>query len=169
MATANSSRIVPGSPAQFQIVSPMLRPDVGSNSGQTADKTGLATPKTSDRIIESKTESEVAEMIAATTGSKNPANLDLLDLNSLKEKLFWRPVKFTKNRDYPKVVPNGFYFKQDSGGFALKRQESGKWYGHFTRKTVKELEGKYAKKKPRTRTSGSQGTAQRINRGGSYR
>jgi hypothetical protein len=89
----------------------------------------------------------------------------LLELNALKETLLWRPLKFNRNPDYPKVVPNGFYFKQDSGGFALKRQDTGRWYGHFTRKTVKELEKTYGKKKTRTRSGGSQGVAQ----GGSRR
>jgi hypothetical protein len=166
VATANSSGIVPGSSAHIPVVSPRQGTEIGSKSGQPGEETRPATPETSDQS-RSRTESEGAETNQVTTGSKNPATVDLLQLNSLKEGFFlWRPVKFIKNADYPKVVPEGFYFKQDSGGFALKKQATGKWYGHFTKKTVKELERKYAKKKPRTKNGGSTGIAQGGDRGG---
>ena len=164
-ATANSSGIVPGPPAHIPAISPTLRTENWSKSGQTEDERRPATPKIADQSG-SKTESEGAETNQVTTGSKNLANVDLLQLNALKEGFLWRPVKFVKNVDYPKVVPEGFYFKQDSGGFALKKQSTGKWYGHFTKKAVKELERKYAKKKPRTKTGGSTGIAQGGDRGG---
>jgi hypothetical protein len=163
-ATANSSGIVPGSPAQIRVVSPTLRTETGSKSGRTEEETRPATPETSDQSG-SWTESEGAETDQVTTGSKNLATIDLLELSSLKESFLWRPVKFVKNEAYPKVVPEGFYFKQDSGGFALKKQSTGKWYGHFTKKTVKELERKYAQKKPRTKTGGSTGLAPGGDRG----
>lgn len=165
MATAHSE-IVPGSPAHIPGVSPTLRAESRSKSGQTADETRPATPATSYQIIGSKAESKDAGTNPVTTGSKNLATLDLLELNALKETFLWRPVKFIKNVAYPKVVPEGFYFKQDSGGFALKKQATGKWYGHFTKKTVQELERKYAKKKPRTKNGGSTGIAQGGDRSG---
>jgi len=168
MATANSIGIVPGSPAHIPAVSPTLGTEFGSKSGQPGQETGFATPKTSDHG-ESKPESEYAEITGVTTGSKNAANIDLLQLNPLKENFLWRPVKFIKNVDYPKVVPDGFYFKQDSGGFALKKQESGKWYGHFTKPTVKELEKKYGQKKPRTKNVGSTRIISKGDRGDSDR
>jgi hypothetical protein len=124
-----------------------------------------ATPDIDDQSG-SRTGSDGAEINQGTTGSKNPATIDLIQLNALKEGFLWRPVKFVKNVDYPKVVPEGFYFKQDSGGFALKKQSTGKWYGHFTKKTVKALERKYGQKKPRTKTGGSTGIAQGGDRGG---
>lgn len=163
MAPANSSGIVPGSPAQIQAVSPTLRTGIGSKSGQTGEETSPATPEVSDRT-ESKAESEYAGTNPpVTTGSNKLANLDLLELNALEESFLWRPLKFRRNPHYPAVVPDGFYFKEDSGGFALKKQDTGKWYGHFTKRTVKELERKYARKKPkkkqRTGTSGSEGIA----------
>jgi hypothetical protein len=117
----------------------------------------------------SKPESENAEIDEVTTGSKNSANIDLLQLNPVNENFLWRPVKFIKNAAYPKVVPDGFYFKQDSGGFALKKQDSGKWYGHFTKKTVRELEKKYATKKPRTKNVGSAGAISKGDRGSADR
>jgi len=164
-ATANSSGIVPGSPARIPAISPMLSSEIESKSDQTAEETRLASPETAHQSG-SKTEGEDAETNQVTTGSKNSAAVDLLQLNALKDGFLWRPVKFVKNVDYPKVVPEGFYFKQDSGGFALKKQSTGKWYGHFTKKTVKELERKYAKKKPRTKTGGSTGIAPGGDRGG---
>jgi hypothetical protein len=156
---------VPGSSAHIPVVSPRQGTEIWNKSGQTGEEDRPATPETSDQSG-SKTESEGAETNQVTTGSKNLANVDLLLLNALKEGFLWRPVKFVKNVDYPKVVPEGFYFKQDSGGFALKKQSTGKWYGHFTKKTVKELERKYGPKKPRTKTSGSTGIAQGGDRGG---
>jgi hypothetical protein len=165
MATANSSGIVPGSSAHIPVVSPSQGTEIGSKSGQKGEAPRVATPETSDQSW-SRTGSEGAETNQVTTGSKNLATIDLLQLNSLKEGFLWRPVKFVKNVDYPKVVPEGFYFKQDSGGFALKKQSTGKWYGHFTKKTVKELERKYGQKKPRTKTGGSAGIAQGGDRGG---
>jgi hypothetical protein len=160
---------VPGPPAHIPIVSPKQGTEIGSKPSQTGEETRPATPETSDHSVGSKTGSQDVERDAVTTGSKNPANIDLLDLNALKEILFWRPVKFNRNLDYPKVVPDGFYFKQDSGGFALKKQDTGRWYGHFTRRTVKELEKTYGKKNPRTRRGGSQGTAQGGSRRGADR
>jgi hypothetical protein len=168
VATASSAGIVPGSPAHIPVASPTLETESRSKSVQTEDETRPATPATSDRIG-SKAESEYAGTNAVTTGSKNLSTIDLLELNALKETLLWRPLKFNRNPDYPKVAPDGFYFKQDSGGFALKRQDTGKWYGHFTRKTVKELEKTYGKKKPRARSDGSQRTAQGVNRSGANR
>jgi hypothetical protein len=168
VATANSSGIVPGSSAHIPVVSPRRGTEIGSKSGQTGEESRPATPETSDQGG-SRTDSEDAETNQVTTGSKNLATIDLLELSSLKESFLWRPVKFVKNEAYPKVVPEGFYFKQDSGGFALKNQSTGKWYGHFTKKTVKELERKYAKKKPRTKNGGSTGIAGTGDRGGSDR
>jgi hypothetical protein len=165
VATANSSGIVPGSSAHIPVVSPRQGTEIGSKSGQKGEAPSAVTPETYDQSG-SGTESESAETNQVTTGSKNLATIDLLQLNALKEGFLWRPVKFVKNVDYPKVVPEGFYFKQDSGGFALKKQATGKWYGHFTKKTVKELERKYGQKKPRTKTGGSTGIAPGGDRGG---
>jgi hypothetical protein len=162
VATANSYGIVPGPPAHIPAISPTLRTESWSKSGQPADETRPVTPATS-KIIGSKAESEYAGTTPVTTGSTNLTTLDLLDLNSLEETLLWRPLKFRRNPDYPTVVPDGFYFKEDSGGFALKKQDTGKWYGHFTKKTVKELERKYARKTPKkksgARSSGSERTS----------
>src|SRR5215831_2836362 len=61
---------------------------------------------------------------AVGTGSTVPTTVDLFGLGSVKQGLVWRPVKFTRNPDYPKVVAEGCHFKRDSAGFALRRKTS---------------------------------------------
>ena len=85
------------------------------------------------------------------TGSTIPASVDLFELNSLNENRIWRPVKFTRNPDYPKVILDGCDFKQDSGGFALRQKQPSKYLGHYRRDTIAELEKRYGAKKPRKR------------------
>ena len=85
------------------------------------------------------------------TGTTIPASVDLFGLGSVKKNRFWRPVKFTRNPDYPKVILDGCKFKQDSGGFALFQRHPAKYLGHYRRDTITELEKEYGAKKPRKR------------------
>jgi len=85
------------------------------------------------------------------TGSTAPTSVDLFTLTTLKKTRLWRPVKFTRNPDYPKVILEGCDFKQDSGGFALRQKQPSKYLGHYRRDTIAELEKKYGAKKPRKR------------------
>jgi hypothetical protein len=80
-----------------------------------------------------------------------PTNEDVFGLSSLKQTGVWRPIKFERNPDYPKVILDGCRFKRDSGGFALRRQDTGKYLGYYRRETVAELERRYGKKKARRR------------------
>jgi len=84
-------------------------------------------------------------------GTTIPATIDLFDLGSLKRSLVWRPVKFTRNRDYPKVVAEGCHFKRDSAGFALRRKKPFKYLGYYRREVIRNLEKEYGSKKPRKR------------------
>jgi hypothetical protein len=88
---------------------------------------------------------------AVGTGTTMPASEDLFGLSSLKEMRVWRPVKFVRNRDYPKVIMDGCKFKQDSGGFALFQRTPSKYLGHYRKEAITELERKYGKKKSRRR------------------
>lgn len=85
------------------------------------------------------------------TGTTDAVNIDLFGLGALKKKRVWRPVKFTRNQDYPKVILDGCKFKQDSGGFALFQRSPAKYLGHYRRDTIKELEKKHGAKKSRKR------------------
>jgi hypothetical protein len=85
------------------------------------------------------------------TGNTILATIDLFELSSLKQTLVWRPVKFVRNRDYPKVTAEGCGFKRDSGGFALRRKQPFKYLGYYRRDVITKLEKEYAAKKPRKR------------------
>lgn len=106
-----------------------------------------------------ETVAERPETDSGSTGTKSPdgtgttdaTSVDLFELGSLKEIRVWRPVKFTRNPDYPKVILDGCKFKQDSGGFALFQRSPAKYLGHYRRKTITELEKQYGSKKPRKR------------------
>jgi hypothetical protein len=86
-----------------------------------------------------------------TTEVKAPQNNDFFELGSLKQKLFWRPVKFSRKLHYPKVVPDGCAWKADGGGFALSRQKPTKYLGYYRREIIDNLEKQYGKKTARRR------------------
>src|SRR5262249_31590890 len=88
---------------------------------------------------------------AVDPGNTIPASIDLFELSSLKQNLSWRPVFFTRKPHYPKVVPDGCAFKQDSGGFALRRKRPFKYLGYYRRDVITKLEKEYGSKKPRKR------------------
>src|SRR5262245_35565221 len=85
------------------------------------------------------------------TGTTTATSIDLFGLSSVKESRVWRPVKFERNPDYPKVILDGCKFKQDSGGFALFQRDPAKYLGHYRRETIIQLEKQYGAKKPRKR------------------
>ena len=113
----------------------------------------LAFPRPAS-VVESEPETSSVSTGTNTpggTGTTAPASVDLFGLGSLKEIRVWRPVKFTRNPDYPKVILDGCKFKQDSGGFALFQRKPAKYLGHYRRDTITELEKKHGAKKPRKR------------------
>jgi hypothetical protein len=63
--------------------------------------------------------------------------------------LKWRPVKFVRNKEYPRVIANGCYWVRSGSGFQLMHQESSKYLGYYTSAEVKALEKQYGHKKPR--------------------
>ncbi len=93
-----------------------------------------------------------------TSEVQRSQHVDLFELSSLKENLFWRPVKFVRKKHYPKVVPDGCAWKQDGGGFTLSRQRPTKYLGYFRRDVISTLEKKYGRKTKRTRKDRSRRT-----------
>jgi hypothetical protein len=69
-------------------------------------------------------------------------------IEEIAKGLAWRPVKFTRNKDYPKVVAQGCSWKQDGGGFSLHHLESNKYLGYYTKSEITALEKRYARKRP---------------------
>jgi hypothetical protein len=60
-------------------------------------------------------------------------------------------VKFTRNRDYPRVVLSGAEWQRNSGGFILRVKSPYGYLGYYSREGIKELEKRYGKKKKRRR------------------
>ncbi len=58
----------------------------------------------------------------------------------------WRPKKFVRDDSYPKVTASGFYFRKDSGGFALIRRSDRKCVGFYTKLSIQELEKQHGSK-----------------------
>jgi hypothetical protein len=106
---------------------------------------------TDGRILLFPVRSGTGTNASGGTGTTIPTSDDLFDLSSLKQTRIWRPIKFERNPDYPKVILDGCKFKQDSGGFALFQREPSKYLGHYRRGAIAELEKKYGKKKSRRR------------------
>jgi hypothetical protein len=127
---ANTSPLTPGQVEPVSYVSGLVktvaeRPETDSGSTGTTRRVG--------------------------TGTTDATSVDLFGLGGLKGNRVWRPVKFTRNQDYPKVILDGCKFKQDSGGFALFQRTPAKYLGHYRRDTITELEKKHGAKKPRKR------------------
>jgi hypothetical protein len=100
------------------------------------------------RIVETQNEPENE---SRNTGYSIPANDDLFEVSSLKQNLFWRPVKYTKNRGYPMVVAEGCGWKRDSAGWMLRRPKPFQHLGYYRQEMIDKLEKIYGKKKPRKR------------------
>ncbi|MFN8002505.1 MAG: hypothetical protein U0X75_15970 [Acidobacteriota bacterium] len=73
----------------------------------------------------------------------------------------WRPRKFTRKADYPGVSATGFFFRRDSGGFALIRRAGGKYVAFYTKAAIQELEQQHGNQSSKTKR-----TAQRARTGG---
>jgi hypothetical protein len=65
----------------------------------------------------------------------------------------WRPRKFIRDDSYPSVAATGFYFRKDSGGFALIRRDGRKYVSFYTKEAIRELEEQHGNKDRKTKRS----------------
>jgi hypothetical protein len=63
----------------------------------------------------------------------------------------WRPRKFVRDDSYPSVTAAGFYFRKDSGGFALIRRTDRKCVGFYTKLSIQELEQQHGNKNSKSK------------------
>jgi hypothetical protein len=104
------------------------------------------------RIVEHQNEMvNDAQNEPVTTSGTIPTSIDFFELNSLKENRVWRPVKFSRNKDYPKVVLDDAEWQRNTGGFALRIKQPYAYLGYYRREGITELEREYGTKKPRKR------------------
>lgn len=144
---------------------PIVSPDDFHKSVSSGRYSGEYTQVSSDSEVPEKTvtsnnmevasngREQVPELLDEKKASQSALDIDLDDIFGMASEVIWRPKKFIKNPDYPKVAADGFYFERRAGGFALREQSSGRYVSFYTyegsdgRDGINELEKRYAKHK----------------------
>jgi hypothetical protein len=105
-----------------------------------------------DETDVSTSSSETSKSVAFTSPSKDSSKNPVSSTNDrgllgLVNPRTWRRKLTIKNKEYPRVTSPGTYFISHSGGFQLYQQNTRRYLGHYTKAAIRELEGKYAKKR----------------------